>query len=76
MPRGTVDGQDLELIRVFPRRLLSGRISYIAKMDLWIAGSRILEVDRALQTLRKRKPDASLSTLVCDAIVQASKIKG
>ncbi len=72
MPRGIVDEQELKLLRVFPRKLPSGKISYVSFMNLWVADPRILEVDRALQKLRERRPNVSLSSLVCDAIVQSA----
>lgn len=63
----------LDIIRVFKRRLPSGRQGFMAQLGICIREERLLEIDQALKVLKARKPGASLSTLVCDAIVKAAK---
>jgi len=70
MAKGNVGKHKLEHLRVFSR--LTGRgetESVYSRLGIWIENHRLVEVDTALQELKAAYPDASISSMVCDAIV-------
>ncbi len=76
MSEDKVNGHQLELVKAVHRQLPSGRHSYSGRMGLWIKGRRLVEVDQALLLLKQTKPGASLSSIVCDAIIESASLSG
>jgi hypothetical protein len=74
MPVKTIEGYELKILKRYPRKSkITGRITLNAHMDLSVDNSRLLEVDQALQILKSRKPQLTISALICNAIIEAAK---
>lgn len=79
MPQGIADdGTLLKVIRVFsrPSTINREKLLYYGKITAWVEDHRIVEIDRALQILKKTYPQKSLSRIVCDALIDyAGKVE-
>ena len=73
MAKGTAEGEDMQILRVFRRPSKDGKLHWYSRAGFWVKDKNILAVDRALQVLTAANPDSSLSEIVCRAIINDSK---